>query len=54
MIQKAIHQLVEGQNLDYEGAKEVMADIMSGAATHAQLSAVLTALRMCWRSWGHA
>ena len=30
MIQKAIHQLVEGQNLDYEGAKEVMDEIMSG------------------------
>ena len=33
MIQKAIHQLVEGQNLDYEGAKEVMDEIMSGDAT---------------------
>ncbi len=30
MIQKAIHHLVEGQNLDYEGAKEVMDEIMSG------------------------
>ena len=46
MIQKAIHQLVEGQNLDYEGAKEVMDEIMSGDATQAQISAFLTALRM--------
>lgn len=37
MIQKAIHQLVEGQNLDYEGAKEVMDEIMSGDATQAQI-----------------
>lgn len=46
MIQRAIHQLVEGQNLDYEGAKEVMGEIMSGDATQAQISAFLTALRM--------
>ena len=46
MMQKAIHQLVEGQNLDYEGAKEVMDEIMSGDATQAQISAFLTALRM--------
>ena len=46
MIQQAIHTLVQGQNLDFEGAKAVMDEIMSGEATEAQISAFLTALRM--------
>lgn len=46
MIQEAIHQLVEKQDLDYETAKKVMDEIMSGGATQAQISSFLTALRM--------
>lgn len=46
MIQQAIHTLVQGENLDFEGAKAVMDEIMSGDATEAQISAFLTALRM--------
>ena len=46
MIQQAIHQLVEGKNLDFETTKTVMDEIMSGDATQAQISSFLTALRM--------
>ena len=46
MIQKAIHELVENKNLDFETTKEVMDEIMSGNATQAQISSFLTALRM--------
>ena len=33
MIQKAIHQLVENKNLDFDTTKEVMDEIMSGNAS---------------------
>ncbi len=46
MIQQAIHQVVEGQNLSFEMAKLVMNEIMSGEATQAQIASFLTALRM--------
>lgn len=46
MIQQAIHQLVEGKDLDFETAKTVMGEIMSGNATQAQMASFLTALRM--------
>lgn len=46
MIQKAIHELVEGKNLDFDTAKAVMDEIMGGGATQAQISSFLTALRM--------
>ena len=46
MIQKAIHELVDNKNLDFETTKEVMNEIMSGSATQAQISSFLTALRM--------
>ena len=46
MIQKAIHQLVERADLDFDMTKAVMDEIMSGEATQAQISSFLTALRM--------
>ena len=46
MIQKAIHQLVERADLDFDTTKAVMDEIMSGEATQAQISSFLTALRM--------
>ncbi len=46
MIKEAIHSLVMGQNLDYDVAKQVMTEIMSGNATNAQISAFITALRI--------
>lgn len=46
MIQKAIHELVEGKDLDFGTAKAVMDEIMGGEATQAQISSFLTALRM--------
>lgn len=46
MIQKAIHELVENKNLDFDTTRAVMDEIMSGDATQAQISSFLTALRM--------
>ena len=46
MIKECIRQLVEGKELSYEEACTVMKEIMSGEATDAQISSVLTALRM--------
>lgn len=46
MIQKAIHEVITGQNLSYEAAKEVMNEIMNGETTPAQMAAFLTGLRM--------
>ncbi len=46
MIQKAIRELFEGYNLEFETAKEVMREMMDGVATQAQMGAFLTALRM--------
>lgn len=46
MIQEAIKQLVEGKDLSYECAKEVMNEIMSGTASQLHMGAYLTALRM--------
>lgn len=46
MIQEAIKKVVEGQNLDFNTAKTVMDEVMSGRATNAQMGAFLTALRM--------
>mgnify|MGYP006288472665 CR=1 FL=1 len=46
MIKESIKQLVEGYDLSYEDACNVMKKIMSGESTEAQISAVLTALRM--------
>ncbi len=46
MIKEAIAKLVEGASLSQEEAEGVMAMIMEGEATPAQLSAFLVALRM--------
>ena len=46
MIREAIAKLVEGQSLTEEEAQQVMAEIMDGLATPAQLGAFLVALRM--------
>ncbi len=46
MIKEAIGKLVEGRSLSEDEAQTVMAEIMDGAATQAQLAAFLVALRM--------
>lgn len=46
MIQQAIAQLVQGQNLDAASAEAVMNQIMEGEATPAQIGGFLMALRM--------
>lgn len=46
MIQQAIHDVIEGQDLTFESAREVMNEIMSGETTPAQMAAFLTGLRM--------
>lgn len=46
MIQQAIHDVIEGQDLSFDDAKEVMNEIMSGETTPAQMAAFLTGLRM--------
>lgn len=46
MIQKAIHDVIEGQDLSFQSAKDVMNEIMSGETTEAQIAAFLTGLRM--------
>ncbi len=45
-VQQAIHQLFEGQELSSDQADAAMTQIMSGAATEAQIGAFLAALRM--------
>lgn len=46
MIKEAIYQLINGNDLTYEQAKEVMEEMMTGTATQAQMGGFLTALRM--------
>ncbi len=46
MIKQAISQLVDGQDLNQTQAEEVMGQIMTGAATPAQIGSFLTALRL--------
>lgn len=46
MIQKAIKEVLNGNNLDFETAKEVMGEMMDGTATQAQMGALLAALNM--------
>jgi len=46
MIRESIAKLIEGQNLTRAEAEAVMNEIMDGAATHAQMAAFLTALRI--------
>ncbi|MCS7115859.1 MAG: anthranilate phosphoribosyltransferase [Nitrososphaerota archaeon] len=46
MIRESIGKLVNGCNLSYDEACNVMKEIMSGKATSAQIASFLTALRM--------
>jgi len=46
MIKEGIQKIVEGMDLTYKEAREIMKEIMSGCATEAQISAFLTALTM--------
>ncbi len=46
MIKNAIQTVINGGDLDYETAKAVMNSMMDGTATHAQMGALLTGLRM--------
>lgn len=46
MIRQAISELMEGKNLSQTQAETVMQEIMDGAATPAQMSAFLVALRL--------
>lgn len=46
MIQKAIQEILNGNNLDFETAKTVMNEMMDGTATQAQMGAFLAAMRM--------
>jgi anthranilate phosphoribosyltransferase len=46
MIQKALGLLIEGEDLTPGEAAEVMKEVMAGEATHAQVAAFITALRM--------
>lgn len=46
MIKKAIQELLNGKDLDFETTKAVMRQMMEGTATQAQMGALLAALRM--------
>lgn len=46
MIKEAIYQLINGEDLAYDQAKMVMEEMMTGAATQAQMGGFLTALRL--------
>ncbi len=46
MIKEAIYELLQGKDLSYDTAKQVMEEMMDGTATQAQMGGFLTALRM--------
>lgn len=46
MIREALARVVEGEDLSFEQARGAMADMMSGSATHSQMAAFITAMRM--------
>ena len=46
MIKEAIYKLINGSDLSFEEAKSVMEEMMDGTATHAQMGAFLTGLRL--------
>ena len=46
MIKEAIYKVVNGENLSYEMAKQVMDEIMSGEASRVHIGAYLTGMRM--------
>ena len=45
MIQEAIYQLINGKDLTFEQAEQVMEEMMNGEATQAQMGGFLVALR---------
>ena len=45
-MQSSLTKLIQGQDLSREEARRVMQSIMEGQATHSQIGALLTALRM--------
>ncbi len=46
MIQEAIYQLINGRDLTFDQARQVMEEMMSGEATQAQMGGFLVALRL--------
>ena len=46
MIQLAIHEAINGRDLDYAIARATMEEMMDGTATDIEMAALLTALRM--------
>lgn len=46
MIQQAIRTIMGGHNVPFDDMKQVMDEMMSGTATHAQMGALLAAMRM--------
>lgn len=46
MIQQAIHEVINGRNLDYATARATMEEMMDGTATEIEMATLLTALRM--------
>lgn len=46
MIREAIYQLIDGKDLTFEQARQVMEEMMTGEATQAQMGGFLVALRM--------
>lgn len=46
MIQEAIYDVINLRDLSFDMTKEVMNEMMEGKATHAQMGAFLTAMRM--------
>jgi len=46
MIQEAIYQIINKQNLDFKQTRLVMEEIMEGRASNAQIGSFLTAIRM--------
>lgn len=46
MIQKAINDILDGRDLDFETTETVMHEMMDGTATPAQIGSFLTAMRM--------
>ena len=46
MIKEALHEVINGKDMDFDMTKEVMKEIMSGEASQVQMASYLTALRM--------
>lgn len=46
MIQQAIHEVINGRDLDYATARATMEEMMDGTATEIEMATLLTALRM--------